>query len=142
MTCAFGLMLEIHDDDFDARFGGGVGRSDEPLRIARIEDQEVHALGDHVLDVGDLFGHVVLAVRLRNLATGLLGLVDGRGDLCGEIGSAEGVHGDADLAVGRLGGAERHGRQGDCQRESRNGFLHSKFPPVPYLMRRMSAPLL
>ena len=82
-----GVDARIHHDDLDAGLGGGVGGGDEALGVARVEDEKVDALRDHVLDVRNLLAHVVLAVGLRDLASGLLGLVDGGRDLGGEIGA-------------------------------------------------------
>ena len=119
-----GVDARIHHHDLDAGLGGGVGRGDQTFRIARIEDQKLNALRDHVLDVGDLLRHVVLTVGLRDLATRFLGLVDRGRDLRGEIGGAERVHGDADLAVGRLGRAVGAGCESDRKRNRRKGCLH------------------
>ena len=83
-----GVDARIHHHDLDAGLGGGVGGGDEALGVTRIEDEKVDALRHHVLDVGNLLVHVVLAVGLRDVASGLLRLVDGGGDLSGEIRSA------------------------------------------------------
>ena len=112
-------MLEIHHHDLDARLGGGVGGGDQALGVAGIEDEKVDALGDHVLDIGNLLVHVILAVRLRDFASGLFRLVDSGADLGGEIGGAQRVHGDAELAICGLGGAAAAGRKRRGQGESR-----------------------
>src|ERR1700689_726780 len=94
-----GVNARIHHDDLDSGLCRGVRRCDEALGIARVQDEKIHALRDHVLDVGDLLAHVVLAVGLRHLASGFLGLVHGGGALGCEIGSAQRVHRNANLAV-------------------------------------------
>ena len=111
----------VHHHDLDAGLGGGVGGGDEALGVTRIEDEQVDALRHHVLDVGNLLAHVVLAVGLRHIASGLFRFVHGGGDLGGEIGGAQRVHGDADLAGGGLSGAVRPGRKRCGEGESRKG---------------------
>ena len=119
MTLALVLSVESITTTLTPAAVAALAAATRPSRIARIEDQQVDALGDHVLDVGDLLAHVVLAVGRDHLAAGLLGLLVGRGFLRGEIGRVERVHRDADLAVGRLGSADRKrrgsGEQGDFQ---------------------------
>src|SRR5690606_15434677 len=81
-----GVDRGVHHHDLDAGGGGGISGSDKTFRVARVQNQDVDATRHHVLDVGDLLGHVVLAIGAGHLAAGLLGLILRSGDLGGKIG--------------------------------------------------------
>ena len=102
-----GVETAVDHHDLDARLGGGIDGRHEAFSVARVDDQQVGALGDHVLDVADLLRHVVLAVGRRHGAARLLGLVLRGLQLRRVIGRVQREHGDADLAVG--GGCEAGG---------------------------------
>jgi len=115
--------------------------SDEwPRALGLIRAGFAHRGGN--LDIGDLLAHVVLAVRGRDIASGLLRLVDSGGHLGSEIGCAQRVHGDADLAVRSLRHAQGASQQRSRQRARRKGFPHRFILHIDWSGRFCVSPVL
>jgi hypothetical protein len=57
-----GVRLAVHEEDGHVGLPGGLERGRHPLLLARRDEEQVHALGYHVLDVGDLLGRRGLGV--------------------------------------------------------------------------------
>src|SRR5688572_6674091 len=66
--------LAVYEEDGHVGPVGGVECRGEPLELARGEDEDVYALGDHVLHVGDLLGRLGLGVGGYVLAGALCAL--------------------------------------------------------------------
>src|ERR687885_1024538 len=63
----FALRLAVHEEDGHVRSRRGLQRRRPSLLLPRWDEQQVDALGDHVLDVGDLLGRRGLGVGYDEL---------------------------------------------------------------------------
>jgi hypothetical protein len=123
----------VEGDDGDAGVAGFLDRAVERRRRGGVEDDGVVALQDHVLDLGGLFGRLVLGGG-EGVGGGDDALLDGRagdGGPAGEHRLAPGVAGvvvrERDALVGGVGcGGERQGgKRAACQKKRAKGHAVS-----------------
>ena len=69
------IDVAVDQDDRDAGVLGVHDRRDERLLFARRQEDEIDALGDHAVDVGDLLGGRSRRVGIDELIAELLGFV-------------------------------------------------------------------
>lgn len=120
-------MVEIDDDYLDARIRCGVDGRHKTLTVARVDNQRLHALRHHVLDIGDLLVQVVAGIGRNHGAAQLFGMGLGRHFLRREIRRIKRLHRDADLAFGK--GGRRQCKNRSCRDGSHQGSFHTCILP-------------
>ena len=121
----------VHGDDLDALGLGGLHSAGDGVGVHGVDDQHGDVLGNQVLDVGDLLGHVIAGVghgqRHAQLGGGLLSALDQsdeEGVVLGGDGQTDGAVGHGGLCSGGLAVdgdlTAGHGKDHDKAQEKRS----------------------